>query len=201
MSRGKFFVLSGGEGCGKSTILKLLSNDHPQLIATREPGGTETGRQIRNILLHQHELNLRPLTEVLLFFADRYQHVCEKIQPAIDAGQNIGTDRYWMDTYAYQVYTELGVEDLKQFMTLVRWLKLPDPGIWLLLDIDPVIGLARKHQMNELNRMDQQPLEFHQRVRQGFLFLAERVHFPVKIIDASQSIDQVYREVVDTLQL
>ncbi len=198
-SRGRFLVLSGGEGSGKTTLIERLHADHPEFVVTREPGGTAVGARIREILLDDAHLDPQPQTELFLFFADRAEHVTTVLRPALEAGQTVITDRYWMDTYAYQWRAAMQQSDDAPFMTLVNLFHFPIPDRWIWLDVEPAVGMTRRRGTTLFNRIDARALAFHERVREGYARLASRAPFPVDRIDANRTPDEVYADVVARL--
>ena len=171
---GTFVALEGGEGAGKSTQLALLQQwlderGH-EIVVTREPGATPVGQQIRALLLDPATGRLAPRAEAMLYAADRAQHVAEVVRPALQRGAVVLTDRYVDSSLAYQgAGRELAVDEVAR---LSKW-ATDDlrPDLVVLLDIDPVIGLARVG--SSPDRIESESLNFHRRVRDGFLQLAE----------------------------
>ncbi|PIW37171.1 MAG: dTMP kinase [Candidatus Kerfeldbacteria bacterium CG15_BIG_FIL_POST_REV_8_21_14_020_45_12] len=174
MNRGLFIVFEGGEGSGKShhsrVIADRLSAAGHALTHTHEPGGTELGHQIRKIILAESDFLLNPRAELLLFLADRAQHVEQIIVPALAAGQIVICDRFSGSTIAYQI----GARRLPDPQMIIKMDTYArgglTPDLVIYLDIDPKVGLGRKKQGGqELNRLDHESLQFHQRVRESFL--------------------------------
>ena len=169
---GVFIALEGGEGGGKSTQAALLNQwlqslGHTVLL-TREPGGTDVGAVLRSIVLGNDTGELSPRTEALLYAADKAEHVDRVVLPALEAGQVVITDRYVDSTLAYQgAGRALDVDEVEH---VARWAtRSLRPHLTVVLDIDPEQGFAR---FEGADRIESEPLEFHQRVRQGFLDLA-----------------------------
>jgi len=202
-SRGQFISFEGGEGCGKSTQVKLLSQaltgrgiDH---IVTREPGGTPLAEKIRPLLVEAQETqeDWNPLAETLLFLAARVQHVREKLEPALAAGQWVICDRFTDSTLVYQgIGKGLGVEYLQKLQQQI----LPDfaPDKTILLDISPQEGLTRAASRAEgEDRFEQLDISFHESLRAGFLKLAQAERFTT--IDATQTIEQVHSQVLEAV--
>lgn len=193
--RAPFIVLEGPEGAGKSIQTTLLAISLRQqgwrVVQTREPGGTPAGDAIRNILLQSDHLHLTANTEALLMAAARAQHVHEVIVPELEQGIAVISDRYVDSSYAYQGGgRELNMDALKSIQAFATDGVLPD--IRLLLDLPVEDGLARRHgDIDQVNRIDRAPLDFHQRVRATFLDLVRSDPDRWDIIDARMSIDEV----------
>lgn len=195
---GFFITLEGGEGAGKSAaIAELVSNfstnfsDVP-VLRTFEPGSSSIGEQIRKILLYS-DSPVSPQTEALLFAAERAQHMHELVLPHLGEGGVVISDRFVDSSIAYQGVGRgldpMRILKLSEFATQERM-----PDLTVLLDIDPEIGLLRKHNQRELNSMEDEPIDFHRRVREAFLDIARESYRHV-IVDASLSIEEVNREV------
>jgi len=171
VTRGRFIAFEGPEGAGKSSqvgrlVARLRSLGLDPLV-TREPGGTPAGARIRDTLLDP-ELELEPLAEVLLYAADRHQHVRDRIAPALGAGRLVISDRYAGATVAYQGYGRC--LDLEFVHALNgRATEGVRPDVTLLFDIPPEIGLARVAGRGAPDRLERADLAFHERVRNGFL--------------------------------
>lgn len=192
---GSFVTLEGPEGAGKTTQLKQLSKqldilgiDH---IITRDPGGTPLGRQIRRILLNP-ENPVNPMSELLLYQADRAQHVGEVILPALQEGKLVLCDRYTDSTMAYQGYARgidfAIIEDLNQVAT--NGLK---PELTILFDLESSEGLSRLHPGGH-DRLEREAIEFHHKVRDGYHQLVKKEPERWKTIDASKPMTTVQTE-------
>ncbi|MBC7998345.1 MAG: dTMP kinase [Leptolyngbya sp.] len=193
--KGSFITLEGPEGAGKTTQLKLLSRQLDQIgckhIVTRDPGGTSLGKQIRRILLNP-ENPVMPMTELLLYQADRAQHVDELIRPALDAGTLVLCDRYIHSTIAYQGYAR-GIDfDLIDKLNQMATGGLM-PEITILFDIDSSAGLGRLHPGGH-DRLEREAIEFHHKVRKGYNELAKRDPEKWAVIDASKPLSVVQEE-------
>ncbi len=173
--RGRFVVFEGPEGAGKSTQLQLLGERLQargrRPLFTREPGGTPAGEAIRGVVLDPG-LSVEPLAEFLLYAAARAQHVAEVIGPALAAGRDVVCDRFTAASVAYQGYGR-GLE-LQLIESINRRVTNGlEPDLTVLLDIDPAVGLARASERAEHDRLEAAGMEFHRRVRDGFLSQAQ----------------------------
>jgi dTMP kinase len=193
-----FITLEGPDGSGKTSQLALLVDFLRQqgytVLATREPGGTQIGDQIRAVLSDLSNQEMRPRTELLLFQASRAQLVEQVVRPHLQEGGIVLCDRYADSTLAYQGYGHQTFP-LDQVQSIIHFatggLK---PDLTLLLDVDVKAGLQRRAQDGDWNRLDAYQLEFHQRVRQGYLQMAQAEPRRWVVIDASRSMDEVQTE-------
>jgi len=189
-----FITLEGPEGSGKTTQISRLA-DHLReqgyrVLTLREPGGTPISEQVRAVLMNLANTSMHPRTEILLFLAARAQLVEEVIRPALAQGEIVLCDRYADSTLAYQGYGHgVDLETLRQLLQFATGGLSPD--LTFLLDVDPLIGLRRKQKEGEWNRMDAYDAEFHHRVREGYLQLAQAEPQRWVIVDASQPPDAV----------
>jgi dTMP kinase len=193
--RGTFITLEGPEGAGKTTQLKLLSKwleeqDIAHVI-TRDPGGTALGKPIRRILLNS-ESAVHPVTELLLYEADRAQNVTEVIQPALAEGKVVFCDRYIDSTIAYQGYGRAIDRKLIDLLNDIATQGLR-PSVTILFDIESSAGLARLHPSGH-DRLEREAIEFHQKVRHGYLELAKQDPQRWRIIDAAGPMHAVQDE-------
>ena len=187
-----FVTLEGPEGAGKSTVQGLLASRlrglGREVLTTREPGAGDVGRAVREVLLHGGDLE--PLTELFLFLADRAEHVAKTIVPALKRGAVVLCDRHADSTVVYQGYGRgLDVEKLRELNAMATQGLKPD--VTLLLDIDPAFGLQRTQ---DKDRLDSEPIEFHHRVRLGFLSEAKREPNRWRVVDASRSPEEVVND-------
>jgi len=197
--KGKFITFEGGEGSGKSTHIERLvtrlrqGGYHP--LITREPGGTHVGEQIRHVLQYSKDSSsMVPETEMLLFCASRAQLVREVIQPALNEGHIVICDRFLDSTTVYQgVGRKIAPEAVAAINRFAVGANLPD--LTLVIDLDPRIGLERVRGRELFDRMENQSLEFYERVRQGYLNLAKLESHRVKVIDGSQTIDEIANQI------
>ncbi len=202
MSGACFITIEGIEGAGKSTCLQLLENAIRQqgheLLVTREPGGTPLGEDLRQLLLgHRHE-GMADDTELLLMFAARAEHLSAKIEPALAAGSWVLCDRFTDATYAYQGYGR-GI-DIARIATLENWVQgIRRPDLTLLMDLPVEVGLQRAGKRSSPDRFERQALSFFERVRAGYLTLADENPERYRVIDAAQSLARVQAQVGKTI--
>ena len=200
MSHGRFLTLEGGEGSGKTTQAQLLreslENAGVDLIVTREPGGTARAEDIRNLLVSGETGRWQPVSEALLHFAARAEHVALRIRPALERGVWVISDRFSDSTMAYQgVAMDVGWERVEALSAAVLGEFAPD--LTLVLDVAETQGLARENQGDGEDRYGNMGPEFHKKIRTAFRDIAERQPDRCKIINAAGSIDEV-RELIWT---
>ena len=202
MKKGFFITLEGGEGTGKSTQSRLLSDWLTEqgftTALTREPGGSPGAEEIRNLLVNGDKGRWDSITETLLFMAARRNHLTTKIWPALEQGQVVICDRFLDSTLAYQGYGYGKKDDVIQGIQTIYHL-IADrfhPDLTIILDIDPVIGLKRScaRAGNTEQRFESMDLSFHDNLRQGFLDLA-RMDNRYVVINAEQSVEAIHREI------
>ncbi len=206
----RFITFEGLDGTGKSTQLNALESylrDRGRsCVVTRQPGGTPLGALIRRVLLEVGEQPIAPPTELLLYLADRAQHVQDVILPALAAGKIVISDRYTDSTLAYQGYGR-GI-DLKLLRQLNEFAdRGVRPDLTFLLDCPVELGLSRTEQRhlkitsgrNREDRFEHEQLEFHQRVRAGFLEMARAEPERFRIVDAARSVEEVTKEIRDLI--
>ncbi len=200
---GKFLTLEGTEGAGKSTNLKFiqtfLENKGIEIIVTREPGGTPIGEAIRNILLTTDFTEMTANTELLLMFAARNQHIEEKIKPAIAAGKWVVSDRFTDASYAYQGAAR-GIE-YSRLAEIENWVQQGfQPDTTFIFDLPIAIGMERVRARGEKSdRFEQEKLEFFEKVRGAYLNRTKLVPSRYKILDASQSLEAVQKQIATQL--
>jgi len=202
-ARGRFITLEGGEGAGKTSNLQFITNRLLEagidFVVTREPGGTPLAEEIRALLLRQHTEKVHEMTELLLIFAARAQHLNQVIQPALEAGKWVVSDRFTDATYAYQGGGRgLNEDTIASLESLVQGRLRPD--LTLILDIPPQIGLQRARQRAALDRFEQEKLEFFDRVRSSYRKRAQAEPARCVLIDAAQTLEQVQRDVLEALE-
>lgn len=191
-----FFCIDGGDGTGKSTQIDLLCQwlrqQGRQVVACRDPGSTPLGEVIREVLLHRHDLAIARQSEMLLYMAARAQLVAELIRPALQAGKIVVADRYLLANVAYQGYGGgLDVQTVWEVGRVATGGLLP--GLTIVLDLPPEVAATRINRAPD--RMEMQGLEFHARVREGFLTEARRQPGRIVVVDASRPIDAVQADV------
>ena len=197
-----FITLEGIEGSGKTTqirrLVEFLEDKGVDCVTTRQPGGTQIGENIRSILLDPANSALEPLAELLLYMADRAQHINELIRPALKNGKTVVCDRYFDATMVYQGFARgLSIELIgKLHQLLFDDLK---PDVTLLLDLSPQVGLERAWQQlnngqrsGDESRFEAEAVAFHEKVRAGYLELARLEPDRFRIIDAAQTQNEVF---------
>jgi len=194
MVRGKFITVEGSEGVGKSTNVDFLASaikDHGyEVICTREPGGTPIAERIRQILLEHGEEPLPDIAELLLFFASRSLHISNKIRPALEAGKWVICDRFTDASRAYQGAGR-GL-DMQRINLLADWVQDDlHPDMTLLLDAPAEIGMQRAQQRGETDRLESEQISFYERVRAGYLALAEENPGRYRVVDAARPLQEV----------
>ncbi len=195
MGRGRFITLEGGEGAGKSTQIRLLADAlraaGVDVVTTREPGGSPGAEAVRDLLVNGEPGRWLPVSEAMLLSAARHDHVMRTIRPALDAGQWVLCDRFADSTMAYQGYGH-GLDH--GVLTALRDIAVGDtkPDLTLILDIDPVQGLARAaSRRGGEDRYERMQVTFHERLREGYQAIAKAEPSRCAIIDASTGIDTI----------
>ena len=200
--KGRFFVLDGPDGGGKTTqvaaLRDYLTERGEQVKTLREPGATSAGEAIRDLLLDP-QTDLIPVAEMLLYQAARAQMVDALLRPTLESGVTVLLDRYWYSTAAYQGHgLGLDIESVREVSRTATGGLEPDH--LFVLDVEPEVGLSRIQ--GERDRIEGRPLEYHRRVREGFLVEARRLGNQATILDASRpaaEVSAIIREVVDRL--
>ena len=204
MNRGLFITIEGGDGSGKDTQIDLLVRHFERvgqpIVVTREPGGTAISEKIREIILDKDHKEMHARTEALLYAASRAQHVEEFIIPKVDDGNIVICSRFVDSSVVYQgVARDLGVDEVEALSNFATGFYNPDLTIYL--DLDPEIGLRRKKNQQEMDRLEAESLEFHQMVREGYLELFGDNPDRIIRIDASESINEVHKQILDAISL
>lgn len=201
--RGKFITLEGGEGVGKSTNLKFVTDWLTErgipFVQTREPGGTPLAEELRELLLSKREEPVDPTAELLMVFAARAQHLAEVIVPALERGDWVICDRFTDATYAYQGGGRgLDRALIAQLEETVQGDLRPDRV--LLLDLDPAIGLQRAASTGAADRFESEQQSFFRRVRSAYRERAESAPDRFAVIDAGKSLEQVQQQLASELE-
>lgn len=200
--KGLFITFEGGEGCGKSTQAKLLTEflqaQNEKAIFTREPGGPKISEKIREMLLSKENHEMENRTEVLLYSAARAQHTAQWILPNLEEGNIVISDRYYDSTTAYQGAARLlnsaDINHLNRFATFDL-----QPDITFLIDVEVEVGLSRLDK-TKIDRLEAESIEFHKRVRQGYLKLAKENPKRIIVIDGNLSVEKVNEKIIDILK-
>ena len=191
-----FITFEGPDGCGKSTQSRLMAEKLEavgyRVVYTREPGGTDIGRKIRQIVLSNTNEGMSPVAEALLYAADRAQHVFETIGPALKAGYIVVSDRFVDSSFAYQaVALNVGVDEVRAANDIATGGLKPD--LTILLDVDPETGICRVKRAKAkgshepgIDRIEARDLEYHARVRRAYLEMAAKEPSRIKVVDASR---------------
>jgi dTMP kinase len=202
---GYLITLEGGEGSGKTTVLKLVAEALQQqgfeVECTREPGGIEIAEEIRHVILDSKNTKMDGRTEALLYAAARRQHLVEKVIPALNAGKIVLCDRYIDSSLAYQGHARgLGIAEIYSINKFAIDDYMPD--LTLYFDVDPEIGLSRiqKDLVREVNRLDLESMKFHLSVREGYQILVEQYPERIQVIDASKELAQVVEEALQKVE-
>jgi dTMP kinase len=195
-TKGTFIAFEGGEGTGKSTQSKLLAKwleqEGETVVLSREPGGTELGKDLRKILLGHETGAISPRAEALLYAADRAHHVFSVIRPGLDRGDVVITDRYFDSSAAYQGAGR--VLNPSEVARISRWAtESLYPTLTILIDVPATIGLAR---LKSLDRLEAEPREFHERVRQEFLQIALMDPERYLVVDGTQTVEEIHTEII-----
>ncbi|OPJ57405.1 dTMP kinase [Clostridium chromiireducens] len=205
MKKGLFIVFEGGEGTGKTTAIDSIYNwiidNNLNCIKTREPGGITISEQIRQVVLSKENKAMDARTEALLYAAARRQHLVEKVIPALEEGAIVLCDRFVDSSLAYQGHArDLGIEEIMSINKFAIGEYMPD--ISVLFDLDPQIGLERisNNDCREINRLDLEKLDFHQRVREGYNIIFENNKDRIVKIDASKSKESVIDQIKNILK-
>ena len=201
-----FITFEGGDGSGKSTQVNLLKdyldNLNFETIKTREPGGTPSAEILRTLLTTGEVEKWTPMSEALLMWASRYEHLIQVIEPALNSGKNVICDRFYDSTYAYQgVAHNLGIDKMEKLKKII--IGDIEPDITFVLDIDPKVGLKRSlDRSNQENRFESYNIDFHNKIRSAFLEIAKKNKNRCVVIDASlneQKINNLIITIIDNL--
>ena len=199
--KGYFITLEGPDGSGKTTVadavVEKLNKQGIEVVHTREPGGIDIAEQIRNVILDPKNTAMDAKTEALLYAASRRQHLVEKVFPAVKAGKIVICERFVDSSLAYQGYARsIGIDEVLSINLFAIDNTFPDLTIYL--DVDEQTGLNRLSNRSFKVRLDQESIEFHHRVNEGYKEVLKRYKDRISVVDASQELDKV---VDDTYQL
>mgnify|MGYP001563393598 FL=1 len=202
--RGKFVVFEGMDGCGKGRTIEIVQARLPielpdeKFIFTIEPGGTEVGNEIRAILQNIRDQDMSVVTDILLFLASRTEHLDKKIVPYLDAGINVGCDRYEASTHAFQIHGREHQKYATLLAELNKLLKILKPDLYILLDQEPEISRQRANQgrAESKSRFDVKPLDFYVRVRKAYLDFMSKCNSRIVYVGPTKTPEQVADEVM-----
>ncbi|HMP67523.1 MAG TPA: dTMP kinase [Candidatus Paceibacterota bacterium] len=200
VKKGKFIVIDGGDGSGKSTVINHLKSilSENENVFTREPGGSDFAQKIRELMLSDDAKMVSNRTHFGLIWASRADHVEKTVAPALLGGKNVISDRFDSSTYAYQIFAQEG-NDLKDLFFDIRekFLGYTKPDLYIYLDVDVEVGIERTNRRNsqKQNHFDHNKNEFRQKVKDGFIEFTSLV--PSRIVDANKTIDFVKKECMD----
>jgi dTMP kinase len=203
-NKGCFITFEGGEGVGKTTLInkieEYLQSINKDYISTREPGGTPLGEDVRKILLSQdRKMFMSQYTELTLFLASRSQHIEQVILPAIQSNKIVLCDRFNDSSVAYQGHARgLGMDIVKQFCSFIS--QGLEPDLTFYLDLDPEIGLFKRKKRDEHDRIEAEEINFHNKIRDGFLIIAKNNPTRFHVIDARQTKEEVFEEVISSIK-
>jgi dTMP kinase len=193
--KGIFVSMEGPDGSGKTTQIKkleeYLTNKGYDVLITREPGGTRISEAVREVILNKDFTEMDPVTEMLLYASARAQLVAEVIGPAIEAGKAVISDRFVDSSVVYQgIARGLGVKAV--YEVNAHAIREYMPNVTFMLDLPAEEGIKRKKDQKELDRMEQESLDFHEKVAEGYRQLAALAPERIKVIDATLPIDEIY---------
>ena len=208
--RGKYITLEGGEGCGKSTQVRLLAQYLEQngiaCVQSKEPGSTAEGKIIRNLLVTGDKDKFDAISECLLYYADRRCDLTKIVWPALESGKWVVSDRYADSTEAYQYYgynKRVPLDILQNLYKIVAGDFKPD--LTIILDMEPKVGMLRSYakaetlSVKEL-RFESRELEFHNNLRRGFLEIAKREPMRCVVLNADTDIESLHRQIVEVVK-
>lgn len=200
--KGLFITIEGNDGSGKSTVIQSLKEQLAKLnlevCYTREPGGSYVAEKIREVILDNDNVAMDDKTEALLYAASRRQHLKETVFPALEEGKIVVCDRFIDSSLTYQgIARGLGVDEVFNMNMFATEGFMPHLTIYLL--VDPKIGLERKSHQKELDRLEHEKLEFHEKVYNGYLMLADRFKDRVRIVNGNVTIEEECKAVNDII--
>ena len=196
--QGVFITFEGPDGSGKTTQIRLLSEylkekSYP-VVLTREPGGTEISEKIRSIILDPENSEMDPMTEALLYAAGRAQHVAQLIKPSVEEGKIVLSDRFMDSSIAYQGYGR----NLGDKIRIINEYAVAGvhPDLTFFLDLSAEDGMKRAEHRQKLDRLEQESIDFHKKVYEGYLELSKIYKDRYVIIDASRSVEDISKEII-----
>ena len=198
-----FITFEGGDGSGKSTQVNLLKdyleNLNFETITTREPGGTPSAEILRDLLTTGEVEKWTPMSEALLMWASRYEHLIQVIEPALNSGKNVICDRFYDSTYAYQgVAHNLGIDKMEKLKKII--IGDIEPDVTFVLDIDPKVGLKRSlDRPNQENRFESYNIDFHNKIRSAFLEIAKKNKNRCVVVDASLNEQEINNLIINII--
>lgn len=202
---GLFITIEGGDGTGKTTVMnkvvELLEKEKYDIVRTREPGGTNIGNQIREVILNKENTGITGMCETMLFAADRVQHVEEVIIPNCKEGKIVISDRFFDSNLVYQgIIHGYGIDNVYNLNMIATKGIVPD--LTLLFDLDPIEGQKRiaSNKDREVNRLDLKSLEYHQKIREAYLEVAKKFPNRIIIVDASRKVEEIVAEVYQIIK-
>jgi dTMP kinase len=201
---GKFITFEGPEGSGKTSVIKgikqYFDDNKIDYITTREPGGIRIAEDIRDIILNRDNVEMDARAEALLFAAARGQHLAEKVIPALQEGKIVICDRFIDSSLAYQGHARgLGIDEVYAINKFAIGDVMPD--LTIFIDVPPKVGLKRVFDnIRKVDRLDLEDITFHEKVYEGYQLLAERFQNRFKIIDGTNSKEQVIQDTIDVIK-
>ena len=203
---GIFITLEGGEGSGKTTVTEIVSNrlseEGYKIVRTREPGGIEISEQIRNVILDNKNTNMDGITEALLFAAARRQHVVEKLEPLLKDDNIVISDRFVDSSLVYQgIVRGVGLDKVYDMNKIAMGECIPD--LTIVFDLPAEVGQQRisSNKEREINRLDKEKIDFHKKIREGYLTIASMYKDRIKVIDANRTKEEVAKDMYDLIKL
>ena len=206
MKNGYFITFEGGEACGKSTQVKKLKEyistlkNKDDFLFVREPGGTPLTDKIRRLLLNYEEDKPLPMTELLLFCAARVENIEKRVKPAIQQGKVVIADRFYDSTIAYQGMAR-GITSAQDILTLTKKIIGPlKPDLTFYLKISPSEAFKRKAKMGEMDRIEKEGIDFHEKVAKGYNFISNIEKERFYCLDATKEPDIIFNEIITVLK-
>lgn len=206
MKNGYFITFEGGEACGKSTQVKKLKEyistlkNKDDFLFVREPGGTPLTDEIRRLLLNYEEDKPLPMTELLLFCATRVENIEKRVKPALQQGKVVIADRFYDSTIAYQGMAR-GIMSAQDILTLTKKIIGPlKPDLTFYLKISPSEAFKRKAKMGEMDRIEKEGIDFHEKVAKGYNFISNIEKERFYCLDATKEPDIIFNEIITVLK-